>query len=143
RPQPLASTQNSARVRAPELGKREQRAKKEKDEKLLERIGEEIGALKALEYAPTATNYIFKQMLKTKSIAESAGFNEFKQTKNICVSGPRSTAEANVTARMFKSKPVQGVMPGIMDEGDEKEKKRENAKARLDEEARAGGRGLR
>lgn len=98
-------------------------------------------------------------MLKTKSIAESAGFNEFKQIRNIAPSGPRSTAEANVTARMFKSKPVQGVMPGIMggfrkvlgvDEkakkgaqggvkektrGDEKEKgkKKEDAKAGLDE----------
>ena len=53
-------------------------------------------------------------MLKTKSIAESAPFNEFKQIKNINPSGPGSTAEANVFARMFKSKPVQGVMPGIM-----------------------------
>lgn len=42
-------------------------------------------------------------------------FLKFKERKNISTEGPRSTAEANVTARLYKSNPVKNVFPGIMD----------------------------
>lgn len=53
-------------------------------------------------------------MIKTKRIAESDAFNEFKQNRNISTAGPGNVAEANVTARLFKTKPVQGATTGIM-----------------------------
>lgn len=43
-------------------------------------------------------------------------FSEFKQSRNIATGGPGSTAEANVTARLFKTKPVQNVMTGLLGE---------------------------
>lgn len=73
--------------------------------------------LQSLDPTTTAEKYLFKQLAKTKRIAESPVFYRFKQSKEkkIKLEGPKSTEEANVTARLFKSNPVQNVLPGIME----------------------------
>ncbi|KAI9369070.1 Bud-site selection protein [Aspergillus egyptiacus] len=96
------------------LGRRQKTAK-EAGEETLGRIEREIKVLKELDLHSTAEKYLFKQLVKTKRIAESTVFVRFKQSKNIPVEGPKSTEEANVTARLFKSTPVKNVLPGIMD----------------------------
>ncbi|GIK07053.1 hypothetical protein Aspvir_002706 [Aspergillus viridinutans] len=97
------------------LGRREKTAKSENKPEALARIEEEIRVIKALNFQATAEKYLFKQLVKTKRIAESPVFLKFKERKNISTEGPRSTAEANVTARLYKSNPVKNVFPGIMD----------------------------
>ncbi|KAF7117932.1 hypothetical protein CNMCM5793_007282 [Aspergillus hiratsukae] len=97
------------------LGRREKTAKSENKPEALARIEEEIKVIKTLNYQSTADKYLFKQLVKTKRIAESPVFLKFKERKNISTEGPRSTAEANVTARLYKSNPVKNVFPGIMD----------------------------
>lgn len=67
-----------------------------------------------MDLAITAERYLFKQLAKTKRIAESPAFAKFKESKPISIEGPRDTAEANVIARLMKSNPVKNVMPGIM-----------------------------
>ncbi|KAL4782454.1 BUD22-domain-containing protein [Aspergillus varians] len=79
------------------------------------RIVAEIAVLKTLDPTATAEKYLFKQLAKTKRIAESRIFFRLKQSKKLSVEGPKSTEEANVTARLFKSNPVKNVLPGIMD----------------------------
>ncbi|KAL2870290.1 BUD22 family protein [Aspergillus lucknowensis] len=81
----------------------------------LKRIEGEITVLKTLNLTATAEKYLFKQLVKTKRIAEAPVFVRFKQSRNISIEGPKSTEEANVTARLFKSNPVQRVLPGILD----------------------------
>ncbi|KAI9925178.1 hypothetical protein AWENTII_011639 [Aspergillus wentii] len=98
------------------LGRREKTAKKENETATLERLAGEINALKTLDLNVTAQKYLFKQLIKTKRIAESPHFIEFKDAQSFPTDGPRDTAEANVTARLFKSNPVQKVVPGIMDD---------------------------
>ncbi|GIJ89618.1 hypothetical protein Asppvi_008563 [Aspergillus pseudoviridinutans] len=97
------------------LGRREKTAKSENKPEALARIEEEIKVIKTLNFQSTAEKYLFKQLVKTKRIAESPVFLKFKERKNISTEGPRSTAEANVTARLYKSNPVKNVFPGIMD----------------------------
>ncbi|TPR04721.1 Alcohol dehydrogenase GroES-like domain family protein [Aspergillus niger] len=100
------------------LGRREKTAQKEEGEKkegTLSRIAEEIQVVKTLDPHTTAEKYLFKQLLKTKRIAESPLFIAFKDKKKIAAEGPKSTAEANVTARLYKSTPVKNVFPGIME----------------------------
>lgn len=63
----------------------------------------------------TATRYLFKQLVKTKRIAESPAFIPFKDSKKIPLDAPQSTAEANVLARLYKSNPVKNLLPGIME----------------------------
>lgn len=65
-------------------------------------------------YHVTAERYLFKQLSKIKRVAESPAFKEFQESKNVLTQGPRSTAEANVLARLFKSNPVKNVLPGIL-----------------------------
>ncbi|KAL4984017.1 Bud-site selection protein [Aspergillus falconensis] len=86
-------------------------------EEILRRIEGEIQVLKSLDPTTTAEKYLFKQLAKTKRIAESPVFYRFKQSKEkkIKLEGPKSTEEANVTARLFKSNPAQNVLPGIME----------------------------
>ena len=55
-------------------------------------------------------------MSKTKRIAELPTFEEFQESKNVSTEGPKSTAEANILARLFKSNPVKNVMPNILAE---------------------------
>jgi hypothetical protein len=57
---------------------------------------------------------LFKQLVKTKRIAETRTFGEFQEVKKVSQEGPKSTAEANILARLFKSTPVQKEIPGIM-----------------------------
>ncbi|RHZ47701.1 BUD22 family protein [Aspergillus thermomutatus] len=97
------------------LGRREKTAKSEGKPEALARIEEEIKVIKTLNFQSTAEKYLFKQLVKTKRIAESPVFLKFRERKNISTEGPRSTAEANVTARLYKSNPVKNVFPGIMD----------------------------
>lgn len=52
-------------------------------------------------------------MLKTKRIAESPELQQL-QVSDALRAPPRSTAEANVTARLYSSNPVKQVLPGIM-----------------------------
>ncbi|KAJ5940058.1 Bud-site selection protein BUD22 [Penicillium verrucosum] len=96
------------------LSRREKTAKQQKDDKALARLKEEIETLKGLDYHVTSERYLFKQLIRTKRIAETRTFGEFQAVKNVSQEGPKSTAEANILARLFKSTPVQKEMPGIM-----------------------------
>ena len=67
----------------------------------------------------TAQKHLFKHLLKTKRIAESSIFQQFKQfressTNGNDIRGPRDVAEANVIARLFKSNPVKNVVPKVV-----------------------------
>lgn len=56
-------------------------------------------------------------MNKTKRIAESPEFVRLEKSINASINagpGPRNPAEANVTARLFKSNPVQNALPEIL-----------------------------
>jgi hypothetical protein len=63
----------------------------------------------------TAQRYLLKQLQKTKRIAESPEYARLAKTASVSTSGPRDPAEANVTARLFKSNPVQSALPEILD----------------------------
>lgn len=41
-------------------------------------------------------------------------FERLKNSTSVSIAGPRDPAEANVTARLFKSNPVKNALPGIM-----------------------------
>ncbi|KAJ5773135.1 Bud-site selection protein BUD22 [Penicillium paradoxum] len=96
------------------LSRREKTAKAQKDDKALARLKEEIETLKSLDYQVTSERYLYKQLIKTKRIAETKTFGEFQAVKKVSQEGPKSTAEANILARLFKSTPVQKEIPGIM-----------------------------
>ncbi|KAL4929093.1 BUD22 family protein [Aspergillus undulatus] len=81
----------------------------------VKRIEGEIQVLKTLDPMKTAEKYLFKQLAKTKRIEETQVFYRFKQSKKISLDGPKSSEEANVTARLFMSNPVKNVLPGIME----------------------------
>ncbi|CAI7644408.1 hypothetical protein N7533_005450 [Penicillium manginii] len=101
------------------LSRREKTARSENSENTrmtLLKLAEEIEALKALDYQKTAERYLFKQLSKTKRIAELPTFKEFEESKNITLEGPKSTAEANILARLFKSNPVKNLMPNMIAE---------------------------
>ncbi|KAL4922480.1 BUD22-domain-containing protein [Aspergillus aurantiobrunneus] len=100
------------------LGRRQKTAKgaENANADTARRIEGEIAVLKTLDPTITAQKYLFKQLAKTKRIAEALIFYRFKQSKQIPLEGPKSTEEANVTARLFKSNPVKNVLPGIMDD---------------------------
>ncbi|KAJ5662123.1 uncharacterized protein N7477_009739 [Penicillium maclennaniae] len=98
------------------LSRREKTAKSENNSAALSKLAEEVNALKALDYNVTATKYLFKQLSKTKRIAECPAFKEFEESRNIPTNGPKSTAEANILARLFKSTPVKNVVPTIISE---------------------------
>ncbi|KAJ5669742.1 hypothetical protein N7462_010812, partial [Penicillium macrosclerotiorum] len=97
------------------LSRREKTAKSDFNRPTLARLAEEVEALKALDYQVTAERYLFKQLSKTKRIAETATFKEFSEAKNVSTEGPKSSAESNVLGRLFKSTPVKNVMPDILD----------------------------
>ncbi|KAJ5634372.1 hypothetical protein N7528_002214 [Penicillium herquei] len=98
------------------LSRREKAARTPYDSVTLQRLGEEVDALKKLDYQVTAERYLFKQLSKTKRIAESPIFQEFQEEKNVSTEGPKSTAESNVLARLFKSTPVKNVLPTMLAE---------------------------
>ncbi|KAE8356466.1 BUD22-domain-containing protein [Aspergillus coremiiformis] len=96
------------------LGRREKTAKTQGSPETLQRIAEEVAFIKTLDLGATAQRYLFKQMVKTKRIAEAPAFVQFRESKRMDAEGPRSTAEANVTARLYKSNPVKNVFPNVM-----------------------------
>ena len=132
------------------LGRREQTAKaKPKDnnekeqERTLARLGDEIVLLKVrrcfvspdnsegidanimhpaqnLDLHETAQRHLYRHLDKTKRIAESPVYQQFKESIQANIPkisrGPGSAAEANVTARLFKSNPVRNVIPFIVAE---------------------------
>ncbi|OJJ45361.1 hypothetical protein ASPZODRAFT_17577 [Penicilliopsis zonata CBS 506.65] len=98
------------------LGRREKTAKSEGNTEMLGRLDEEVKVLKTLELQTVAEKHIFKQLAKTKRIAETPVFLTFKHRRNYTIEAPKSTAEANVLARLFKSNPVQNVLPEAMNE---------------------------
>ncbi|KAL4796830.1 Bud-site selection protein [Aspergillus venezuelensis] len=79
------------------------------------RIEGEIQVLKTLDPTKCAEKYLFKQLAKTKRIEETQVFYRFKQAKKLTIEAPKSTEEANVTARLFMSQPVKNVLPGIIE----------------------------
>ncbi|EED21191.1 cellular morphogenesis protein (Bud22), putative [Talaromyces stipitatus ATCC 10500] len=99
------------------LGRRQKTAKGDGDSKTLERLEKEVHALKALDLEEIAQRYLLKQLNKTKRIAESPEFVRLEKSINASFDvgpGPRDPAEANVTARLFKSNPVQTALPDIL-----------------------------
>ncbi|KAF7586110.1 hypothetical protein BBP40_009440 [Aspergillus hancockii] len=96
------------------LGRREKTARSQGGTETLQRLAEEVSFLKTLDLSATAQKYLFKQLLKTKRVAEQPAFVQFKESKKIPTEGPRSTAEANVLARLYKSNPVKNVFPNVM-----------------------------
>ncbi|RAL17319.1 BUD22-domain-containing protein [Aspergillus homomorphus CBS 101889] len=97
--------------------RRENRVKDEGKADAVERMAEEARILKELDPSKAAQKYLYKQLLKTKRIAESPTFKEFQEHmgSKLSAEGPKNNYEANVTARLIKSTPVQNVFPGIMD----------------------------
>jgi hypothetical protein len=67
-----------------------------------------------LNYHTVSEKYLFKQLIKTKRIAETRTFGEFQEVKKVSQDGPKNTAEANILARLFKSTPVQKEVPALM-----------------------------
>lgn len=58
---------------------------------------------------------MIKQLNKTKRIAESPEFVRLEKSINASINaGSRDPAEANVTARLYKSNPVQNALPEIL-----------------------------
>ncbi|KAI9046178.1 BUD22 family protein [Aspergillus affinis] len=98
------------------LGRREKTAKSQGGDETLKRLAEEVQVLKSLDPPIVAAKYLLKQMFKTKRIAETTAFTEFHayKSKKISTEGPKSPAEANVMARLYKSNPVKNVYPDIM-----------------------------
>lgn len=96
------------------LGRREKTAKAQGSSETLQRIAEEVAFIKTLDPVATAQKYLYKQLAKTKRIAEAPAFVQFQESKKISAESPRSTAEANVTARLYKSNPVKNVFPNVM-----------------------------
>ncbi|KAJ5287354.1 hypothetical protein N7478_003040 [Penicillium angulare] len=98
------------------LSRREKAARSPYDSTTLERLGEEVQALKKLDYQAIADKYLYKQLSKTKRIAESPIFLEFQEGKNISTDGPKSAAESNILGRLFKATPVKNVVPNLIAE---------------------------
>ncbi|KAL5342782.1 BUD22-domain-containing protein [Aspergillus crustosus] len=127
------------------LGRRQKTAKEaDNAAETLRRIDGEIKVLKELDPTSTAEKYLFKQLIKTKRVAEAPIFKRFKQAKLIKLEAPKSTEEANVTARLFKSAPVRNVLPGILDglkglPGLEGKKKDDEAKTKAKGEGAVDG----
>lgn len=67
-----------------------------------------------LDLSATAEKYLYKQLARTKRIAECPAFERLQNVVKVSLSGPQDIAEANVTARLFRSNPVKNALPGIM-----------------------------
>ena len=96
------------------LSRRQKAASISNDGHTLLRIKEEIYVLKQLDMINTAQNYLLKQLVKTRRIAESPTFVEtyggLPKLEPV-----KAGAETNVLARLFKSMPVTKIMPDIRD----------------------------
>ncbi|KAK2761606.1 hypothetical protein FQN54_001434 [Arachnomyces sp. PD_36] len=94
------------------LGRRQKTARQKKEDEDGRRLDEEVKALKSLDLGVVAERHLYKQLKKTKRIAESPAFAELAPKKHEEPS--KDPAVCNVTARLFNSNPVRDVMPGIM-----------------------------
>ncbi|KAK5098197.1 hypothetical protein LTS08_006330 [Lithohypha guttulata] len=87
----------------------------ESDKAKLERLQAEIQVLKDIDEAKVAKNYLLKQCVRTKRIAEAEAFRTlFGSDVEKRVQGAGNGAESNVLGRLFKSNPVSEVLPEIM-----------------------------
>ena len=93
------------------LGRRQKTANNEPHTLL--RLREEVIILKQLQLGPTAKNYLFKQLSRTKRIAESPPFIHI-YGKEPSVESAKSGAEANVLGRLFNAAPVKQALDEIM-----------------------------
>jgi len=82
------------------------------DKSKLERLEAEIQVLRGFNERKVARNYLLKQCVRTKRIAEAEAFQTLFAGYKIKPSG--NVAEGNVLGRLFKSNPVSEVLPGIM-----------------------------
>ncbi|KAK5946279.1 hypothetical protein PMZ80_000421 [Knufia obscura] len=82
------------------------------DKGKLERLEAEVQVLRGFNERKVARNYLLKQCVRTKRIAEAEAFKSLFAGYKIKPSG--SVAEGNVLGRLFKSNPVSEVLPGIM-----------------------------
>ena len=78
----------------------------------LERLDAEVQVLKGFNERKIARNYLLKQCVKTKRIAEAEAFKTLFAGFKLKPNG--SVAEGNVLGRLFKSQPVSEILPGIM-----------------------------
>ena len=95
------------------LGRRTKQAGAKKDLKALERLKEEVSALKALDLQKTALNHLLKQYVKAKRINEHPSFKA-AYGQDVKFEGPKGPSEGNILARLFSSAPVKRVMPRVM-----------------------------
>ncbi|EXJ93082.1 hypothetical protein A1O3_01638 [Capronia epimyces CBS 606.96] len=93
------------------LGRRQKAASN--DPQTLLRLREEVIVLKQLELDQTARKYLLKHLFKAKRIREHPAFIHI-YGPNPAVEPTKSTAEANVLGRLFKSTPVKNVVLEIM-----------------------------
>jgi len=82
------------------------------DKMKLERLESEVQVLRGFNERKVARNYLLKQCVRTKRIAEAEAFQTLFAGYKIKSTG--SVAEGNVLGRLFKSNPVSEVLPGIM-----------------------------
>ncbi|KAF2719230.1 Bud-site selection protein [Polychaeton citri CBS 116435] len=95
------------------LGRRQKTAAAEKNVKDSERIETEIAALKTLDAALSAQQYLYKTLIKIKAIAES------KDLPPSVLVPPRKRDDAaslNVNARLLNSNPVRNALSPVLQE---------------------------
>ncbi|MCJ1312527.1 hypothetical protein MMC25_006201 [Agyrium rufum] len=92
------------------LGRRQKNAQDERSEGDIARLAAEVTTLKSLDLLSIGELHLYKTMLKTKSIAESSNLPSHIVEKAEALQKPHDTAFANVTARLFSSKPVQAAI---------------------------------
>lgn len=93
------------------MGRRQKQASQEPQK--LGRLREEVIILRELDPTAVARNHLFKQMIKTRRIRDSAAFTVLYGT-DAQFDAPKSPAEANVLALLFKANPVKQALPGIV-----------------------------
>lgn len=93
------------------MGRRQKTASDEPQTLL--RLREEVIVLKDLQLDQTARRYLLKHLAKAKRIREHPAFTHV-YGPNPAVAPTKSTAEANVLGRLFKSIPVKNVVPDII-----------------------------
>ncbi|EHY60088.1 hypothetical protein HRR83_006448 [Exophiala dermatitidis] len=93
------------------LGRRQKTASDEPQTLL--RLREEVIVLKELQLDQTAKRYLLKHLFRAKRVREHPAFVQVYGTEP-AIEPMKSTAEANVLGRLFKSTPVKNVVPEIM-----------------------------
>ncbi|KAJ9661568.1 hypothetical protein H2201_006424 [Coniosporium apollinis] len=93
------------------LGRRQKTASQKGDAAGLARIDAEIEALKKLDIADAAETYLYKTLLKIKTIAASPSL---PASVKLPSKAPPDTSTANVTARLYNANPVKEAMGDIL-----------------------------